>query len=193
MLKQLRPALVMIVAFTALTGLLYPLAMTQVAQVLFPSQSNGSLIEKDGKVIGSSLIGQNFASAGYFHGRPSATTGADPADATKSVSQPYNASNSMGSNLGPTNPALIARIKTDSATLKAENPDAPVPMDLVTTTGSGLDPHITPEVPGAPHRQGPQPAGPPHYGAGPAAHRDPASRRHRRAARQRAGTEPSAG
>lgn len=146
MLKQIRPALVMIVMFTVVTGLLYPLAMTQVARLIFPSQANGSLIKKDGKVIGSELIGQYFASDRYFHGRPSATTGTDPNDPTKSVSQPYNAANSMGSNLGPTNPALIDRIKTDAATLHAENPNAPIPMDLVTTTGSGLDPHVTPEA-----------------------------------------------
>ncbi|MCX5494530.1 K(+)-transporting ATPase subunit C [Kaistia dalseonensis] len=146
MLKQLRPALVMIVAMTAITGLLYPLAMTSVSQAIFPAQANGSVIERDGKIVGSALIGQYFASPGYFHGRPSATTGPDPADPSKSVAQPYNAANSMGSNLGPSNPALIDRIKTDAATLKAENPNAPVPMDLVTTTGSGLDPHITPEA-----------------------------------------------
>lgn len=146
MLKQLRPALVMIVAFTVITGLAYPLAMTGLAQAIFPDKAAGSLIEKDGKVVGSALIGQGFTSARYFHGRPSATTGADPDDATKSVAQPYNAANSMGSNLGPTNAALIERIKTDAAALKAENPDAPVPMDLVTTSASGLDPDISPEA-----------------------------------------------
>lgn len=145
MLKQIRPAIVMIVATTVLTGLAYPLAMTGVAQALFPHQANGSLVEKDGKVIGSSLIGQNFTADKYFHGRPSATTGADPNDPTKSVSAPYNAANSGGSNLGPTNSALMTRIKGDAATLQAQNPNVPVPIDMVTTSGSGLDPHISPE------------------------------------------------
>ncbi len=146
MLKQLRPAIVLVVALTLITGVLYPFAMTGIAGVLFPSQAAGSLVSRDGKVIGSALIGQYFAGEKYFHGRPSATTGADPADPSKSVAQPYNASNSMGSNLGPSNPALIERIKTDSAALKAENPAAAVPVDLVTTTGSGLDPHVSPDA-----------------------------------------------
>jgi len=145
MLKQIRPAIVMIVATTVLTGLAYPLAMTGVAQTLFPHQANGSLVEKDGKVIGSSLIGQNFTADKYFHGRPSATSGADPNDPTKSVSAPYNAANSGGSNLGPTNSALMTRIKGDAATLQAQNPNVPVPIDMVTTSGSGLDPDISPE------------------------------------------------
>ncbi len=146
MLKQIRPAIVMIVAATVLTGLAYPLAMTGVAQALFPHQANGSLVEKDGKVIGSSLIGQNFTADKYFHGRPSATTGADPNDPTKSVSVPYNAANSGASNLGPTNSSLITRIKGDAATLQAQNPNTPVPIDLLTTSGSGLDPDISPEA-----------------------------------------------
>ncbi|GES48905.1 potassium-transporting ATPase KdpC subunit [Rhizobium sp. NBRC 114257] len=146
MLKQIRPAIVMIVATTVLTGLAYPLAMTGVAQALFPHQANGSLVEKDGKVIGSSLIGQNFTADKYFHGRPSATTGADPNDPTKSVSVPYNAANSGASNLGPTNSSLITRIKGDAATLQAQNPNTPVPIDLATTSGSGLDPDISPEA-----------------------------------------------
>lgn len=146
MMKSIRPALTMLVALTIITGLLYPLAMTGLAQAIFPSQANGSLIERNGVVVGSALIGQNFTSPRYFHGRPSATTGPDPADPSKSVPQPYNASNSMGSNLGPTNPALIDRIRTEAAALKAENPNAPVPIDLVTTTASGLDPDISPEA-----------------------------------------------
>ncbi|GLI24053.1 K+-transporting ATPase ATPase C chain [Xanthobacter flavus] len=146
MLNSLRPAFVIVVLLTALTGLAYPLAMTGAAQVLFPAQANGSLIEKNGAVVGSALIGQAFTSDRYFHGRPSATTGADPADASKTVPQPYNAANSMGSNLGPTNPALMDRVKADMAALKAENPGAAVPVDLVTTSASGLDPDISPEA-----------------------------------------------
>ncbi len=144
MLAQIRPAIVMIVLFTVVTGLIYPLAMTGIAQVLFPRQANGSLIVKDGKVLGSELIGQNFAEDRYFHGRPSATSAADPNDASKTVSAPYNAANSSGSNAGPTSKALIERIQGDVEKLKAENPGAPVPVDLVTTSGSGLDPHVTP-------------------------------------------------
>lgn len=144
MLKEIRPAIVMIVLLTIATGLIYPLAMTGIAQALFPRQANGSLIVKDGKVLGSELIGQNFTEDRYFHGRPSATAAPDPNDATKSVPAPYNAANSSGSNAGPTSKALIERIREDVDKLKAENPDVPVPVDLVTTSGSGLDPHITP-------------------------------------------------
>lgn len=143
MLKEIRPAIVMVIAFTVVTGIAYPLAMTGIAQVIFPSQANGSLIDRDGKVVGSELIGQNFADAKYFHGRPSATTDTDPNDATKTVPAPYNASNSMGSNLGPTSKALVDRVKADADTLKAEN-GKPIPVDLVTTSASGLDPDITP-------------------------------------------------
>ncbi|MFZ0620461.1 MAG: K(+)-transporting ATPase subunit C [Pseudolabrys sp.] len=134
----------MIVAFTIITGLAYPFAMTGLASVLFPSQASGSLIEKDGKVIGSALIGQVFADDKYFHGRPSATNAPDPKDSTKTVDAPYNAINSMGSNLGPTSKALAERVKGDVETLKKENPSAAVPVDLVTTSGSGLDPDISP-------------------------------------------------
>jgi K+-transporting ATPase ATPase C chain len=145
MLKEVRPAIVLIIALTLITGLVYPLAMTGIAGVLFPYQAQGSLIEKDGKVIGSKLIGQDFKSDRYFHSRPSATLGPDPSDPSKTTGVPYNAVNSMGSNLGPTNKALIERVKGDVDKLKAENPSTPVPIDLVTTSGSGLDPQITPE------------------------------------------------
>ena len=144
MLKQIRPAIMMIVVMTIITGLVYPLGMTGLAQILFPSQANGSLIEQDGKVIGSSLIGQNFADDKYFHPRPSATTEPDPKDPTKTIAVPYAADNSVGSNLGPTAQPLVDRVKDDAAKLHDENPSAPIPVDLVTTSGSGLDPDITP-------------------------------------------------
>jgi K+-transporting ATPase ATPase C chain len=146
MLREIRPALVLIFALTLITGLIYPLFMTGIANVIFPYQAQGSLIEKDGTVIGSELIGQVFADEKYFHGRPSATNTPDPKDPTKNVDAPYNAANSGGSNLGPTNKALIDRVKGDVDKLKAENPSAPAPIDLVTTSGSGLDPHISPEA-----------------------------------------------
>jgi K+-transporting ATPase ATPase C chain len=146
MLKEIRPAIILLVALTLITGLAYPLAMTAIAGVIFPKQAQGSLIEKDGKVVGSALIGQEFKDDKYFHGRPSATTTADPADATKTVPAPYNAANSSGSNLGPTSKALNDRVKEDVDKLKAENPSMPVPVDLVTTSGSGLDPDISPEA-----------------------------------------------
>jgi K+-transporting ATPase ATPase C chain len=144
MWSQIRPAIMMIVCMTILTGLAYPLAMTGIAQILFPYQANGSLIVQNGKTIGSELIGQNFADDKYFHGRPSATSAPDPMDATKTVSAPYNAANSSGSNLGPTSKALMDRVKDDSAKLAAENPNTPIPVDLVTTSASGLDPDVTP-------------------------------------------------
>jgi potassium-transporting ATPase KdpC subunit len=144
MLKEIRPAIVFIVALTVITGLFYPFVMTGIAGVAFPYQAQGSLIERDGKVVGSALIGQDFTSAGYFHGRPSATVAPDPNDSTKTVPSPYNAANSGGSNLGPTNKALIDRVQRDVEKLRQENPSAQVPIDLVTTSGSGLDPDISP-------------------------------------------------
>ncbi len=146
MFKEIRPAIILLIAITLLTGLAYPLAITGLAAIIFPYQSQGSLIERDGKVIGSELIGQAFASDRYFHGRPSATTGPDPADPSKTVPSPYNAANSMGSNLGPTSKVLADRMKQDVDKLKGENPNSSVPVDLVTTSGSGLDPDISPEA-----------------------------------------------
>jgi K+-transporting ATPase ATPase C chain len=145
MLKEIRPAILILLLLTLITGLVYPLAMTEVAGAIFPKQAQGSLIEHDGKVVGSALIGQEFKDDKYFHGRPSATTAPDPADASKTVPAPYNAANSGASNLGPTSKALNDRIKEDLDKLKAENPSASVPIDLVTTSASGLDPDISPE------------------------------------------------
>jgi K+-transporting ATPase ATPase C chain len=145
MLREIRPAILVLLLLTLITGLAYPLAMTEIAGAFFPRQAQGSLIERDGKVIGSALIGQEFKSDKYFHGRPSATTAPDPADSAKTVPAPYNAANSGASNLGPTSKALNDRIKEDVDKLKAENPTAKVPVDLVTTSGSGLDPDISPE------------------------------------------------
>src|SRR4051812_2122477 len=145
MLKEIRPAIVMILGMTVLTGLVYPLAMTGIAQIAFPRQANGSLVEKDGKVIGSTLIGQNFTGPGAFHGRPSATTDTDPNDPTKTVPAPYNAASSGGSNLGPTSKALVDRVTADVARLRAEaGSGGPVPAGPVNTSGSGLDPDISP-------------------------------------------------
>ncbi len=146
MLREIRPAIVVLVALTLITGLVYPLAITGIAQLVFPGQAQGSLIERDGKVVGSALIGQGLTSDRYFHGRPSATTAPDPNDSTKTVAAPYNAANSGGSNLGPSNKALIDRVQADLDKLKKENPSAPVPLDLVTTSASGLDPDISPEA-----------------------------------------------
>jgi K+-transporting ATPase ATPase C chain len=145
MLREIRPAIILVVALTLITGLAYPLAMTAIAGAIFPKQAQGSLIEKDGKVVGSALIGQEFKDDKYFHGRPSATTAPDPADSSKTVPAPYNAANSGASNLGPTSKALADRVKEDVDKLKAENPNSAVPVDLVTTSASGLDPDISPE------------------------------------------------
>ena len=144
MLKEIRPAIVLLVALTLITGVVYPFAMTGIARVIFPTQSQGSLVEENGRIVGSALIGQQFQSDRYFHGRPSATVAPDPNDPTKTVPAPYTAANSGGSNLGPTNKSLIERIQGDMDKLKQESPSAEVPIDLVTTSGSGLDPHISP-------------------------------------------------
>jgi potassium-transporting ATPase KdpC subunit len=146
MVKEIRPAIVILIALTLITGLVYPLVITGIANTIFPYQAQGSLIEKEGKVVGSALIGQTFADAKYFHGRPSATNAPDPKDSTKTIDAPYNATNSMGSNLGPTNKALVERVKGAIEDLKKENPSASVPIDMVTTSGSGLDPDISPDA-----------------------------------------------
>jgi K+-transporting ATPase ATPase C chain len=146
MLKEIRPAIVLLVALTLITGVIYPFAMTGIARVIFPIQSQGSLVAENGKIVGSAVIGQEFKSDRYFHGRPSATVSPDPSDASKTVTAPYNAASSGGSNLGPTNKSLIERVQGDMDRLQQENPSAEVPIDLVTTSGSGLDPHISPEA-----------------------------------------------
>jgi K+-transporting ATPase ATPase C chain len=146
MWREIRPAIVFVIALTLITGVAYPFAMTGIARLLFPFQAQGSLVERDGKVVGSAHIGQQFTSDRYFHGRPSATVTPDPADASKTVPAPYNAGNSGGSNLGPASTDLKARLTADVEKLQQENPGTPVPVDLVTTSGSGLDPHISPEA-----------------------------------------------
>jgi K+-transporting ATPase ATPase C chain len=146
MAQHLRPALVMIAAFTLLTGLAYPLAVTGIAQVMLPTAANGSLLERDGKVIGSALIGQAFKSDRYFHPRPSATTDADPNNASKTVDAPYNAASSAGSNLGPITQKLLDRVKGDVDALRKTGAPGPIPVDAVTASASGLDPHISPQT-----------------------------------------------
>ncbi len=146
MLRQLRPAIVMLLGLSVITGLVYPLAITGIAQTAFPWQANGSIIERDGRPVGSALIGQNFTTPPYFHPRPSATTEPDPKNPGKTVSVPYAANNSGGSNLAPTAKALVDRVRADAAALQAESPGTPIPGDLVTTSGSGLDPDISPEA-----------------------------------------------
>jgi potassium-transporting ATPase KdpC subunit len=140
-----RPAIVMILLFTALTGIAYPLALTGIAAVVFPWQANGEMISHDGRIVGSALIGQNFASPRYFQPRPSATSTPDPNDASKTIDAPYNASNSSGSNLGPTNKALIDRVSAGVDAKRAAGWTGPLPADALTTSASGLDPHISPE------------------------------------------------
>ncbi|WP_279380947.1 potassium-transporting ATPase subunit KdpC [Acetobacter sacchari] len=150
-MRQMRPALTIFLLLSVLTGLVYPLGMTGLAGLLFPQQAGGSLIRSEGKTVGSVLIGQNFSRPGYFHGRPSATMGSDPADASKTIAAPYNAAASVGSNASPTSRALVERVAAAVAQLKAENPEAVaagehIPMDLVTTSASGLDPDISPDA-----------------------------------------------
>jgi K+-transporting ATPase ATPase C chain len=147
MLSQIRPAIVLLALFTLLTGFVYPMAITGVAQVLMPYQANGSLLQVGGNPVGSALIGQNFASDKYFHGRPSATQAQDPAhpdDPSKTIDAPYNAANSTGSNLGPTSQKLLDRVKADVAAKRAAGWTGPISADSVTTSASGLDPEISP-------------------------------------------------
>jgi K+-transporting ATPase ATPase C chain len=143
-MSQVRPAILMLAVMMLILGFAYPLAMTGIAQVAFPYQANGSLIEKNGTRVGSALIGQNFTSAKYFHGRPSMTPGPDPHDPSKTVPIPYNGGFSVGSNYGPTAKPLVDRVGQTVAELKTENPGRPVPADLATASASGLDPDITP-------------------------------------------------
>jgi K+-transporting ATPase ATPase C chain len=148
MLSQIRPAVVLLALFTLLTGLAYPLAITGVAQLVMPYQANGSLLQVGDKPVGSALIGQNFAGDKYFHSRPSATQTQDPAhpdDPSKTIDAPYNAANSTGSNYGPTSQKLLDRVKGDVEAKRAAGWTGPIPADSVTTSASGLDPHISPE------------------------------------------------
>lgn len=144
MLQHVRPALVLLVLFTLLTGLAYPLAITGIAALAFPQNARGSLLLRDGVVVGSGLIGQNFTKDIYFHGRPSATSAVDPSDPTKTIDAPYNADNSSGSNLGPTSAKLVERVKADIKTLRQQGLAGQIPADAVTTSGSGLDPDVSP-------------------------------------------------
>jgi K+-transporting ATPase ATPase C chain len=144
MLQYIRPAIVLIVLMTLLLGVIYPFAITGFAMVVFPHRAGGSMITRDGTVIGSALIGQNFTSDKYFHGRPSATNTPDPNDPSKNVDAPYNAANSSGSNLGPTSQALVDRVKGDVEAWRKDGVTEPIPADAVTTSASGLDPDISP-------------------------------------------------
>jgi len=146
MLQHIRPAIVLLILFSALTGLVYPLAITGIAQLAMPGNADGSLIEKNGVVVGSALIGQNFKSDRYFHPRPSATNEPDPKDPSKTIDAPYNAANSSGSNLGPTSKALVDRVKAGVEAWRAMAGPGPVPADAVTTSASGLDPDVSPET-----------------------------------------------
>jgi potassium-transporting ATPase KdpC subunit len=146
MLQHVRPAVVLLVFFSALTGLAYPLAVTGIAQIAMPREANGSLIEKDGVVVGSALIGQDFKTDRYFHPRPSATTEPDPNDPSKTIDDPYNAANSSGSNLGPTSKTLVDRVKAGVEAWRTMAGPGPVPADAVTTSASGLDPDVSPQT-----------------------------------------------
>lgn len=143
-MSHLRPALVLLLLFTALTGLAYPLAVTGIGQVLFPAQANGSLVTADGRIVGSDLIGQAFASDRYLQPRPSATSAPDPSDPAKTIDAPYNAAASTGSNLGPTSSKLAERLKASAEAWQGSGLAQPIPADAATTSGSGLDPHISP-------------------------------------------------
>lgn len=149
--RQIRPAVTIFLSLSVITGLAYPLGMTGLSKLVLPEQAEGSLVHVDGQAVGSALIGQNFTQPRYFHGRPSATTGPDPADPSKTGPLPYNAAASVATNAGPTSKALVDRVTAAVAQLKAENPEAvaaglSIPMDLVTTSGSGLDPDISPQA-----------------------------------------------
>ncbi len=146
MIQHLRPAIVLLALFSALTGLVYPLAVTGIAQIALPWQANGSLIEKNGAVVGSALIGQNFKTDRYFHPHPSATNEPDPKDPSKTIDDPYNAANSSGSNLGPTSKTLVDRVKAGVEAWRSMAGPGPVPADAVTTSASGLDPDVSPET-----------------------------------------------
>ena len=199
MLNQLRPAVVLLVLFSALTGLAYPLAITAIAQAILPYQANGSLLTaKDGAPIGSALIGQNFADEKCIHGRPSATQGQDPAhpdDPSKTVDAPYNAANSTGSNYGATSQKLVDRVKADIEAKRAAGWTAPIPADAATTSASGLDPDISPQtafaqVAGVAKARGLAEVEGAHAGGG--AGREPRLRPLRRAAGQRIAAEHGA-
>ena len=195
MLREIRPAIVVLVALTLITGLVYPLAMTGIAQILFPNQAQGSLIERDGHVVGSALIGQDFTSDKYFHGRPSATTAADPNDLTKTVPAPYNAANSGGSNLGPSNKALIDRVQADLDKLKKENPSAAGPRRPGHDFGQRTRSQYLGSsrlLPGSPCCQGAQLGGKSSASARQRSRRRSVSRAFGRAARQRSAAQSRA-
>jgi potassium-transporting ATPase KdpC subunit len=146
MLQHVRPAIVLVTLFTILLGVVYPYAIWAVGAVIFPDRAGGSLVKRaDGTVVGSALIGQVFTSDKYFHGRPSATVAPDPKDPSKTIDAPYNAANSAGSNYGATSQALVDRVKADVEALRKDGVAGPIPTDAVTTSGSGLDPDMSPE------------------------------------------------